>query len=158
MFFHTNVFDYFKDIKEKINNEIPLDVLAEYEGEHQVNIDTTSNNFYVKLRKDRSFIQNSLIIKQFLIGDVLEFVYFYKNTSLTFSGICIAIKKKSFKLPDLALILRNIIVRTGVEVTISYFYNRAYKLSFLDYKRKFYTYNKNKLYFVRERLNQESRS
>jgi|JI102314A1RNA_FD_contig_51_1382353_length_1153_multi_2_in_0_out_0_2 ribosomal protein L19 len=158
MFFHSNIFDYFNDIKEKINSEIPLEILEEQEIDQQVNIDTTANNFYVKLRKERDFIYNSYILKKFLIGDVLEFVYFYKSTALTFSGICIAIKKKSFKLPDLSLILRNIIVKTGVEVTISYFYNRAYKLSFLDYKRKFYTYNKNKLYFIRERLNQESRS
>jgi len=158
MFFHSNIFDYFNDIKEQINSEIPLEVLEEQEIEQQVSLDTTANNFYVKLRKERDFIDNSYVLKKFLIGDVLEFVYFYKSTALTFSGICIAIKKKSFKLPDLALILRNIIVKTGVEVTISYFYNRAYKLSFLDYKRKFYTYNKNKLYFIRERLNQESRS
>ena len=158
MFFHFNIFDYFKDIKEKINSEIPLEILEEQKLEQQINLDTTANNFYVKLRKDRDLIQNSYIIKKFLIGDVLEFVYFYKSTALTFSGICIAIKKKSFKLPDLALILRNIIVKSGVEVTLSYFYNRAYKLTFLDYKRKFYTYNKNKLYFIRERLNQESRS
>ena len=158
MFFNSNIFDYFINVKEKINKEIPLEVLEEYELEQQIHVDTTAHNFYVKLRKDRELITNSYIIKQFLIGDVLEFVYFYKSTALTFSGICIAIKKKSFKLPDLSLILRNIIVKTGVEVTISYFYNRAYKLSFLDYKRKFYTYNKNKLYFIRERLNQESRS
>lgn len=158
MFFYSNIFDYFNDIKEQINSEIPLEVLEEQEIEQQVSLDTTANNFYVKLRKERDFIDNSNVLKKFLIGDVLEFVYFYKSTALTFSGICIAIKKKSFKLPDLSLILRNIIVKTGVEVTISYFYNRAYKLSFLDYKRKFYTYNKNKLYFIRERLNQESRS
>jgi ribosomal protein L19 len=87
----------------------------------------------------------------------LEFAYFYKNAALTFSGICIAIKKKSFILPDLSLILRNIIIKTGMEITYSYFYNRAYKQKFLDYKRKIFTYNKNKLYFIRDRLNRESR-
>jgi ribosomal protein L19 len=158
MFLNINLLNYFNDIKEKINSEIPVEILEEQELEQLINIDTTSHNFYVKLRKDRDFIYNSYIVKKFLIGDVLEFVYFYKNIALTFSGICIALKKKSFKLPDLCLILRNIIIKTGVEVTISYFYNRAYNLSFLDYKRKFYTYNKNKLYFIRERLNQESRS
>lgn len=67
-------------------------------------------------------------------------------------------KKKSFKMPDLSLILRNVIIKTGIEVILSYYYNRAYNLKFLDYKRKFYTFNKNKLYYIRERLNRESRS
>ena len=104
-------------------------------------------DFYIKQRKNRDFIKNSFKIKKFLIGDILEFVYFYKHIALTFSGICIAIKKKSFTIPDLSLILRNVIIKTGIEVTLSYFYNRAYKLKFLDYKRKFYTFNKNKFVF-----------
>jgi len=77
--------------------------------------------------------------------------------ALIFSGICISIKKKNFILPDVTLILRNIIIKTSIEITVSYFYNRIYKLKFLDYRRKFYTFNKNKLYFIRKRVNQESR-
>jgi ribosomal protein L19 len=151
----TNIFIYFENVQRLIDSEFIEEELniqeLEQEGKKK------SNNYYIKLRKERECIANSFIIKKFAIGDVLEFVYFYKNISLIFSGICIAIKRKSFMLPDLSLILRNIIVRTGVEVTLSYFYNRAYKLKFLDYKRKFYTFNKNKLYFIRERLNRESR-
>lgn len=154
-----NVFSYFPQIEHDINSQFTEDFLIEQELEQNVDINKTiSNNYYIKLRKDRECIPNSFTVRKFLIGDVLEFVYFYKNISLTFSGICIALKRKSFKLPDLSLILRNVIGKTGVEVTLSYFYNRAYKLKFLDYKRKFYTYHKNKLYFIRERLNRESRT
>ena len=60
-------------------------------------------------------------------------------------------------MPDVTLILRNIIMKVAIEITVSFFYNRVYKLRFLDYKRKFYFYNKNKIFFIRKRLNKESR-
>jgi len=114
-------------------------------------------DFFIKQRKNRELIKNSFKLKKFLIGDILEFVYTYRSIPLVFCGICIAIKRKSFVMPDLVLILRNIVVKTGIELTLSYFYNRGYKFKFLDYRRKFFTFNKNKLYFIRKRGNQESR-
>ena len=114
-------------------------------------------DYYIKQRKNRDSLIFSLLIKKILVGDIFEFVYFFKNIPLTFSGICIAIKRKSFCVPDIVIILRNVIIKTGIEVTASYFYNRIYKLKFLDYKRKFYTFNKNKLYYVRKRVNRESK-
>lgn len=45
----------------------------------------------------------------------------------------------------------------GVEILIAYFLRRLYKLSFSDYKRKQFFYNKPRLYFLRDRLNRESR-
>lgn len=114
-------------------------------------------DFFVKQRKNREFIKNSFKFKIFKVGDILQFIFFFKNMALVFSGICISIRKKNFILPDVTLILRNIIIKTIIEITVSYFYNRIYKLKFLDYRRKFYTFNKNKLYFIRTRINQESR-
>ncbi len=113
--------------------------------------------FFVKQRKNRPLVKNTLKLKMFKVGDVLEFIFFLKNMALIFSGICICIRKKNFILSDVTLILRNIIIKTIIEVTVSYYYNRIYKLKFLDYRRKFYTFNKNKLYFIRKRVNQESR-
>jgi len=113
--------------------------------------------FYVQQRKKRPLIKHSLKFKFFKVGDVIEFIFFLKSMALIFSGICISIKKKNFILPDVTLILRNMIIKTSIEITVSYFYNRIYKLKFLDYRRKFYTFNKNKLYFIRKRVNQESR-
>lgn len=154
---NSNIFNYFTDIKNLINKEFPEDIIKEQEEEQRDYHNIIGNDFYIKLRKNRENISSSYVIKKVLIGDVLEFVYFYKSTSLIFSGICIALKKKSFKMPDVSLIIRNIVVKTGVEVVLSYFYNRVYNFNFLDYKRKFYTFNKNKLYFIRDRLNRESR-
>src|ERR1700759_2016820 len=113
--------------------------------------------FYIKQRKNRTFIKGSKKYKIFVVGDIIEFLFVFKSIPLLYSGICIAIKKKAFITPDVTLILRNIIMKVAVEVTVSFFYNRIYKLKFLDYKRKFYFFNKNKIFFIRKRLNKESR-
>lgn len=113
--------------------------------------------FFIKQRKNRDFIKGSKKYKKFVVGDILEFLFVFKSVPLLYSGICIAIKKKSFIMPDVTLILRNIIMKVAIEVTVSFFYNRLYKLKFLDYKRKFYSYNKNRIFFIRKRLNKESR-
>lgn len=113
--------------------------------------------FYIKQRKNRITIKGSKKYKKFLVGDIIEFLFIFKSVPLLFSGICIAIRKKTFLVPDVTLILRNVIMKVAIEVTVSFFYNRLYKLKFLDYKRKFYFYNKNKIFFIRKRLNRESR-
>jgi ribosomal protein L19 len=160
---NNNEPNYFDNIEQIINSDttlhsqVELEKQAAFELYEKYELEAKTNGLYIKLRKNRDLIKHSFIIRKFIIGDVLEFAYFYKSAALTFSGICIAIKKKSFVLPDLSLILRNVIVQTGMELIYSYFYNRAYKQKFLDYKRKIFTFNKNKLYFIRDRLNRESR-
>jgi ribosomal protein L19 len=113
--------------------------------------------FYIKQRKNRTNIKGSKKYKKFLVGDIIEFLFIFKSVPLLYSGICIAIKKKSFLVPDVTLIIRNVIMKVAIEVTVSFFYNRLYKLKFLDYKRKFYFFNKNKIFFLRKRLNRESK-
>jgi ribosomal protein L19 len=113
--------------------------------------------FYIKQRKNRKNIKGSKKYKKFLVGDIIEFLFVFKSVPLLYSGICIAIKRKSFLVPDVTLIIRNVIMKVAIEVTVSFFYNRLYKLKFLDYKRKFYFFNKNKIFFLRKRLNRESR-
>lgn len=112
--------------------------------------------FYIKQRKYRNLIKGSKLLKFFKIGDIIEFVFYFKCIPLIFKGICIAIKRKYFIVPDVTLIIRNIIVKVGIELTVSYYYNRLYKLKFLDYKRKFFNFNKNKLFFIRKKVNRES--
>jgi ribosomal protein L19 len=113
--------------------------------------------FYIKQRKNRNYIKGSKKYKKFLVGDIVEFLFIFKSVPLLYSGICIAIKRKSFLVPDVTLVLRNVIMKVAIEVTVSFFYNRLYKLKFLDYKRKFYFYNKNKIFYIRKRLNKESK-
>jgi len=107
--------------------------------------------FFIKQRKNRNFIKGSKKYKKFVVGDILEFLFVFKSVPLLYSGICIAIRKKSFIVPDVVLILRNVIMKVAIEVTVSFFYNRLYKLKFLDYKRKFHSYNKNRIFFIRKR-------
>jgi len=114
-------------------------------------------SYYIKERKNRAFIKASKSIRFFKVGDIIEFVYFYKCIPLIFSGICIAIKRKYFIKADVSLVLRNIIMKVSIELTVSYFYNRLYTLKFIDYKRKFYNFNRSKLYFIRKRVNRESK-
>jgi ribosomal protein L19 len=113
--------------------------------------------FYIKQRKNRAFIKGSKKYKIFSVGDIIEFLFLYKSVPLLYSGICIAIRKKAFIVPNTTIILRNIIMKVAIEIIVSFFPNRIYKLKFLDYKRKIYFFNKNKLFFIRKRLNRESR-
>jgi ribosomal protein L19 len=114
------------------------------------------NNIYINSRKKREKVKFSKL-KKFEVGDILEFVYFYKNIPLIFSGICLCIKRKNFIVPNVILVIRNVILKVAIELIVSYFYNRVYTLKFLDFKRKFFTFNKNKLYFIRKRVNRESK-
>jgi ribosomal protein L19 len=134
-----NIYNYFKidDLTERYKKLTPA--------------------FYIKQRKNRKNIKGSKKYKKFLVGDIIEFLFVFKSVPLLYSGICIAIKRKSFLVPDVTLIIRNVIMKVAIEVTVSFFYNRLYKLKFLDYKRKFYFFNKNKIFFLRKRLNRESK-
>ena len=136
---NNNIYDYFKkdDLLERYKKLTPA--------------------FYIKQRKNRKNIKGSKKYKKFLVGDIIEFLFVFKSVPLLYSGICIAIKRKSFLVPDVTLIIRNVIMKVAIEVTVSFFYNRLYKLKFLDYKRKFYFFNKNKIFFLRKRLNRESK-
>jgi ribosomal protein L19 len=138
-------FSYFKEEQE-------LDLVEKTEKELEL-----LPNFFIKQRKNRDLIKNSSTIKKVVIGDVLKFIYFYRSKPLIFIGICIAIKKKSFMVPNMILVLRNLVLKTAIELTLLFFYNNGYSSTFLDYKRKLYSFNKNKLYFLRYRLNRESR-
>jgi ribosomal protein L19 len=113
-------------------------------------------SYYIKQRRQRFLIKHSKLLKIFKIGDIIEFVFHYKNIPLIFRGICISIKRKYFILPDVIIVLRNVIIKIGIELTVSYYYNRLYKLKFLDYKRKFHNYTKNKLFFIRKSVNKAS--
>jgi len=112
--------------------------------------------YYIKKRKNRKIISGTLSLKFISIGDILEFVYMYKSIPLIYKGICIAIRRRFFIMPDVTLILRNVIMKIGIELTVSYFYNRLYKLKFLDFKRKFFNFNRNRLFFISKSVNRES--
>ena len=93
---------------------------------------------------------------KFSVGDIINVTYISKYIIYGFEGICISKKKKNITLPNTNIILRNVLLGVGVELSLSYFYVRIYNLHLSDYKRKRFSYKRAKLYFVRNRLNKFS--
>ena len=109
-------------------------------------------------RNNRPCIYGTTYIKNIDIGDILEINFFRNNTALSFSGICICIRKKKKKLlPDMGIILRNVIMGVGVEVVVSFYENRLFNLKIHDYKRKQSSFRGSRLFYIRYRLNKESK-
>jgi len=112
---------------------------------------------FINQRKRRNHVFNMVEALAFSPGDVIVIVYWKNYIVYRFEGLCIAIKKQSLKNLDVSLILRNVILGVGIEVTVSYFLNRVYNLSLSDYKRKEFVYKRSKLFYVRQRINRASR-
>ena len=84
-------------------------------------------------------------------------VYWKEAILYRFEGICIVIRNKSLRNLNTSLIIRNILSGIGIEVTASYYANRAFKLTISDYKRKQFFYRNSKLYYLRKKINRASR-
>lgn len=106
-------------------------------------------------RSSRANIYSSLL--RFSVGDVLIVFFWVKGLLYRFEGICICIRKKNIKNIDSSLILRNVLSSIGVELCISYYFNRLFYLKFSDFKRKKFIYKRAKLYYLRNKLNKASR-
>lgn len=100
---------------------------------------------------------SKLVINKFNVGDVLGLSFRNKGLTYFFEGICIGIKNKGLNNSNTTFILRNILADVGIELNFSYFYNRAFFLKVNNFKRKKFLYNRSKLYYVRNKLNRESR-
>lgn len=109
----------------------------------------------IERRSGRKSIFSNLL--KFSVGDVLIVFFWVKGILYRFEGICISIRKKNMKKVDVSLILRNVLNSIGIELCISYFYNRLFYLKFSDYKRKKFIYKRAKLYFLRTKLNRASK-
>ena len=96
-------------------------------------------------------------LNRFYVGDILGLSFRNKGLTYFFEGICIAIKNKKFYSPETSFVLRNILSDVGIELSVAYFYNRAFFLKVNNFKRKKYFYSRSKLYYIRNKLNRESR-
>lgn len=117
----------------------------------------SKNSLLIQQRKRRKHILNLSEAIQFVSGDIIVVVFWKSYIVYRFEGICIAIKKRSLQNSNVSLVLRNVILGVGIELTVSYFINRVYNLSLSDYKRKDFLYKRSKLYYVRQRMNRASR-
>jgi len=93
----------------------------------------------------------------FIAGDIVKLGFEKGPIGHIFEGICLSIHQKNFGSKNCTFLLRNVIMGVGVELNISYYMNRAYKLEFNDFKRKNFNYKKPRLYYLRIRLNRESK-
>ena len=91
----------------------------------------------------------------FQIGGI--FSLFFRTTFLNFffEGICISLRRRNT--PEFSFTLRNVIGGTGIELCLSFFYNRAFFFKASDYKKKTFKRNRSKLIYLRTKMNRESR-
>lgn len=94
---------------------------------------------------------------KFFAGDILKYFYEYGPTSFFFEGICLTVRGRSFAKKQTTFLTRNVLSGVALELSMAYFLRRVYKLSFSDHKRKQFSYNKPRLYYLRDRLNRETR-
>ena len=109
-------------------------------------------------RRSRRVMSLSLVNFNYIVaGDILSIAFWKAAKAYKFEGICLAVRKKSLSLLNTTVILRNVIFRVGIEMTISFFLHHFYTCRVLDYQRKQFLYKKSKIYYVRTRLNKASR-
>lgn len=113
----------------------------------------------INFRKKRKFILNNPKLgKTFTRGDILTINFWNKTSSYNFEGICLSVKKNNLLNHNASLRLRNILFNTGIEVVISYYYNRLFRNTLMsDYKRKNFNYKASKLYYLRYKENQATK-
>ncbi len=113
--------------------------------------------FAIKLAKKKWSVAGLHMVSQFIVGDVVSVVFRNKSFGYSFEGICLGIKKKFLIGPESSFILRNILGGVGIELLISFFYNRIFLLKISSYKRKKLFYGHARIYFIRYKLNKHSR-
>ena len=101
----------------------------------------------IERRSSRTNIYSSLL--KFSVGDVLIVFFWVKGLLYRFEGICIAIKKKGLQSSNVSLILRNVILGVGIELTVSYFINRVIIYLYLIISERIFCINvQNYIMFV----------
>jgi ribosomal protein L19 len=104
-------------------------------------------------RRERRFAG----LAQFTVGDVINISYTNKFITYGFEGVCICLRKKRLLNTNASIILRNILKNVGIELILSYYHVRAYRLVLSNFKRKSFYYRRAKLYYIRSGLNRASR-
>lgn len=112
------------------------------------------NKNFIKTRRNRVRILNKLV--QFTRGDVVSINYRLKGIGFVFTGVCIAVKKKSMLLNNTTFKLRNILGKVAVEIHFNLYSLCRGFYTLLNFARKKIYYKSSKLYYLREKPNKES--
>ena len=91
----------------------------------------SKTDLLINARLHRVRLLNAVNIFHVVAGDILVITFWKAAIVYRFEGICIAVKKKSLRIIDSTLILRNVISGVGIEVVVSFFLNRVFTLSIL---------------------------
>jgi len=115
------------------------------------------NSIYMN-RNKKFILNNPNLGKVFSRGDILTLNFWSKTFRYHFEGICLSLNNSSFSNPNISFILRNVLFGIGVEMSVSFFFNRLYLNVFMsDFKRKSFNYRLSKLYYLRLKNNQATR-
>jgi len=112
---------------------------------------------FIYNRRHRNLVSGFSKVVCFGVGDILEVIYFKGDIPFIFEGVCIILRKKCLKSPDVTFIIRNVVLGVGIEMGFSYYVNRVYNFTLNDYKRKVNSTRRAKMIYIRNRLNRESR-
>lgn len=134
-----------KDLSYFLNNDVMVDDVVKFRRDS------------IQQRRNRIFLSKYLNSFSFKSGDIIVCSYRKGSLVYVFEGICICLRRKNFMDPNVSLLLRNVIMGVGVELFISYYFNRIFSLKILDYRRKQYVYRRNKLFYLRQLVNQATR-
>lgn len=93
----------------------------------------------------------------FRSGDIVRASFGKGAIIYSFEGICLAVRNSKLQSKNSTFVFRNVLQRVGVEFIVSYYMNRLYALEFNDFKRKHFYYNKNRLFYLRVRINRQSK-
>ena len=115
----------------------------------------------LKTRQNREIINGFNPSKNigffFRSGDVIRVTFGKGSIIYSFEGLCLAVRNRSITSKNTTFIFRNVLQRVGVEFIVSYYMNRLYNMEFNDFKRKHFHYNKSRLFYLRSRINRESK-
>lgn len=115
---------------------------------------TNKNKNFLKTRRNRVRILNNLV--QFTRGDIVSINYRLRGIGFVFTGLCIAVKKKSMLLNNTTFKLRNILGKVAVEIHFNLYSLCRGFYTLLNFARKKIYYKSAKLYYLRKKPNKES--
>lgn len=110
-----------------------------------------------RFKRPKPLFNNYKHLPFFTTGDIIYVSFWRGYLIYDFEGICISKKKKYLQNIDVSFVLRNIFLGVAMEMTFSLFFNRLFNLKLKFYKRKRFFYPSSKLYYLRNKVNKQSR-
>lgn len=108
------------------------------------------------IKQTRVLVKGTTNLVRFTRGDVLAINYRLRGFGFSFTGLCLGVKFKGLLQFNTTILLRNIIGRVAVEISLAMYSLVCFGFKVLDYAKKRFAYRKSKLYYLRDRVNLET--